>query len=212
VTARPIGTNEQAAASLAALVGMRTVAGTSLAHLPTIAVIDEISGQLLALSNAGALRLAATCGIGLGPPPPTADYSPSAALERFLRARDRRCRFPGCRARAHRCDLDHNQPWPAGGTTADNLCALCRHHHRLRHQAPGWRMRRLPDGGIEWTTPGGQRLTTYPLRYGTDAPPPPEPPSAPTTPPALDPPLTATERVLGRPLPPGAVDDDPAPF
>ena len=226
------------AAGLADLLGLRTVAGTALTHPPTIAVVDELTGQLLALTNATEIRHAASCGRpacrtgrracdhpprgpGLGPPPPTPGYGPSAALQRFVRARDRRCRFPGCRAAAIRCDLDHNLPWPAGPTSADNLCCLCRHHHRLSHQAPGWTMRRLPDGGLEWTTPGGHRITTHPLPYGTDdlPPPPADPPTAahprrpPTArPPTISPPLTPTERVLGRPHPPGTIDPDPAPF
>ena len=222
------------AAGLADLLDLRTVAGTALTHPPTIAVVDELTGQLLALTNATEIRHAASCGRpacrtgrracdhpprrpGLGPPPPTPGYGPSAALQRFVRARDRRCRFPGCRAAAIRCDLDHNLPWPAGPTSADNLCCLCRHHHRLSHQAPGWTMRRLPDGGLQWTTPGGHRITTHPLPYGTDdlPPPPADPPTGgpPTAgPPTISPPLTPTERVLGRPHPPGTIDPDPAPF
>jgi hypothetical protein len=223
---------EAAAARIAQLLGLTTVAGTALANLPAIAVTDEISGQLLALTTAAGLRAAATCsrracrtgkrpcthpadGPGLGPPPATPGYRPSVPLERFVAARDRRCRFPGCRAPAIRCDLDHNMPWPAGTTSADNLCCLCRHHHRLSHQAPGWTMRRLPDGGLEWTTPGGDRITTHPPRYGTDDTGPPGTPDAEAArsqPPPLDPPLTARELVLGLPLPPGTVDDDPAPF
>ncbi|MGZ4465067.1 MAG: HNH endonuclease signature motif containing protein, partial [Nocardioides sp.] len=182
--------------------------------------------------DAAEIRRAATCdrpacrtgrepctheptGPGLGPPPDTPGYSPGARLDAFTRARDRRCRFPGCRTRAERCDLDHTTVWPHGATSEDNLCCLCRHHHRLRHQAPGWSLRRLPDGGLEWTLPGGNTITTHPPRHGTDDPPPPNPPPPETEssqPPPLDPPLTARERVLGRPLPPGAVDDDPPPF
>ena len=61
------------------------------------------------------------------------------------------------------------------------------------------------------------RITTHPLPYGTDdlPPPPADPPTAgpPTAgPPTISPPLTPTERVLGRPHPPGTIDPDPAPF
>ena len=59
-------------------------------------------------------------------------------------------------------------PGRPGPTSADNLCCLCRHHHRLSHQAPGWTMTRLADGGLRWTTPGGDTITTHPPRYGTD--------------------------------------------
>ena len=73
-------------------------------------------------------------------------------------------------------------------------------------------MHRLADGGLKWTTPGGERLTTYPPRYGTEGDlPPPRPPSQPAAT-TVPPPLTPTERVLGRPLSAGTVDDDPAPF
>jgi hypothetical protein len=67
-------------------------------------------------------------------------------------------------------------------------------------------MRRLDDGGLHWTTPGGQQLTTHPPRYGTDDHP---PPTIPEPPP---PPRTLRERVLGRPRDPGEPDDDPPPF
>jgi hypothetical protein len=226
--------DESTAATLADLLAVRRLAGTGLAHIPEIAVIDEISGQLLALTNATQLRHTATCGRptcrtgrrpcthppqgpGVGPPPATDGYSPSDPLGRFVRARDRRCRFPGCRAAAIRCDLDHNTPWPAGATSADNLCCLCRHHHRLSHQAPGWTMTRLPDGGLQWTTPGGDTITTHPPRYGTDDDlSPPGLASARTLGPGASQPvsrrLTAAELLAGRPLPPGVVDRDPPPF
>jgi hypothetical protein len=104
-------------------------------------------------------------------------------------------------------------PWPHGTTSHDNLCCLCRHHHRLSHQAPGWTMHRLDDGGLQWTLPGGQQVTTYPPRYGTDDPPPAIPPPQP--PPSnreTSKPLTTTERILGRRLPLDGIDAGPAPF
>ncbi|MFL6130004.1 MAG: DUF222 domain-containing protein [Mycobacteriales bacterium] len=88
-------------------------------------------------------------------------YSPSAALAHLVRTRDRTCRFPGCRHPARRCDLDHTTPWPAGPTTADNLAALCRHHHRLKHQT-SWTVRAGPDAELEWTSPTGHAYTTTP--------------------------------------------------
>jgi hypothetical protein len=199
---RPVSLHQPPAPGLGQLLALPSTAGTTLSQLPRIAIVEELSGQLLALTNATTIRHAATCrhpqcrtgqrpcthppaGPGLGPPPPTDGYSPSDPLARFVRARDRRCRFPGCRAAAIRCDLDHNRPWPHGTTSAENLCCLCRHHHRLSHQAPGWTMTRLPDGGLQWTTPSGHTITTHPIGYGTDDDLPPPPPDQ--TPPPPDP-------------------------
>jgi hypothetical protein len=68
-------------------------------------------------------------------------------------------------------------------------------------------MRRLPDGGLEWTTPGGTVLTTYPPPYGTDdLPPPPAPPEPPP------PPRSLQDRILGRPYTAENHRTDPAPF
>ncbi|MEX5295387.1 DUF222 domain-containing protein [Kocuria sp. CPCC 205268] len=62
-------------------------------------------------------------------------YAVPADLKSRLRARDGTCRFPGCRRRASRCDLDHTVAWADGGrTSADNLAHLCRHHHLLKHR------------------------------------------------------------------------------
>lgn len=166
------------------LLSARALSGTALAHRPQVALVDELTGQLLALTDAAGLR----AGRPLGPPASTDAYSPTAALQRFVGLRDRRCRFPGCRKRPVRCDLHHRRPWPAGATAHDYLCCLCRHHLRLVHQAPGWRLRGLADGGLEWTTPTGQVLVTHSPRFGADDDLPPPGPAEERPPPEHDPP------------------------
>ena len=95
-------------------------------------------------------------------PPPVDRYRPSAAHRRFLEHRDRTCRHPGCGQRVGRVDLDHVVPYPEGRTDCDNLCCLCRRHHRLKTFAPGWRFVLTPDGRLEVTTPSGITRTTRP--------------------------------------------------
>jgi hypothetical protein len=82
-------------------------------------------------------------------------YVPGRALDRFVRKRDRTCRFPGCPRNADRCDLDHTVPFPAGSTVPRNLAALCRHHHLLKHHA-GWTCDQLDDGSLRWVSPTGR--------------------------------------------------------
>jgi hypothetical protein len=83
-------------------------------------------------------------------------YLPPQALKDFLMARDRRCRFPGCRRSAHLSDLDHAQSWETGGETSlQNLGALCRRHHRLKTHG-GWKLESFSDGSCTWTSPAGK--------------------------------------------------------
>lgn len=86
-----------------------------------------------------------------------ARYRPSAEIKRLLAARDQRCRFPGCRVPAARCDIDHTIDAQHGGpTSSDNLAHLCRGHHTLKHNT-GWRVTQRPDGVLEWVSPTGRR-------------------------------------------------------
>ncbi|WP_222264145.1 HNH endonuclease signature motif containing protein [Modestobacter marinus] len=90
------------------------------------------------------------CGCAvLDRPPPVDRYTPTPAQRRFLRARDRWCRHPGCRR-------------PAGRTDCANLCCLCRRHHRLKTHAPGWRFAVRCDGVLTGTTSSGVTRTTRP--------------------------------------------------
>lgn len=53
-------------------------------------------------------------------------------LRQLIEFRDGTCQAPGCMVAAEHCDIDHRIPWPRGETTASNLWALCRKHHRLK--------------------------------------------------------------------------------
>jgi hypothetical protein len=87
-------------------------------------------------------------------------YEPPQGLIDFLIARDRTCRFPGCRRSAALSDLDHAQSWEDGGTTSlDNLGALCRRHHQLKTHG-GWQIESRSDGSCTWTSPLGKIYQT----------------------------------------------------
>ncbi|MFE7195581.1 HNH endonuclease signature motif containing protein [Microbacterium oxydans] len=106
-------------------------------------------------------------------------YRPNAQLRRHLRARDQRCRFPGCGIVARKCDLDHNRAAASGGATCEsNLSAFCRRHHMLKHHSP-WHVEQRPGGVLEWTSPTGREYIDPPPPQNTvvftDEPPPDEP-------------------------------------
>ncbi|HWK78358.1 MULTISPECIES: HNH endonuclease signature motif containing protein [unclassified Microbacterium] len=94
-------------------------------------------------------------------------YRPSAEMRRYLRARDRRCRFPGCRMLARLCDDDHTVDHAYGGPTdLGNLADLCRRHHTTKHHTP-WRVRQLGGGDLEWTSPTGRIYVDRPPGVAT---------------------------------------------
>ncbi|MGY1847991.1 MULTISPECIES: DUF222 domain-containing protein [unclassified Blastococcus] len=167
---------------LADLLG--STGGGGLAERPRIALTDALSGTLLALTDLPGLRRAGSCDRpccrrstgrcthdlsdrpGLGAPGPSTGYRPSGELDRWVRARDRRCRFPGCRRRVPRGgELDHHRPYPDGPTSAGNLAGYCTTDHRGKHQAPGWRHDLGSEGTLTVTTPSGLVATTSPPPY-----------------------------------------------
>ena len=83
-------------------------------------------------------------------------YQPSAEQRRFLRLRDQHCRFPGCRAPVHRCDVDHTIPASEGGPTAtSNLAHLCRKHHVMKTHTD-WDVTQFGGGVLKWVSPSGR--------------------------------------------------------
>ncbi len=86
-----------------------------------------------------------------------ATYRPNAALDRFVRGRDRTCRFPSCTQPSIRCDLDHTVAFHTadGKTVQGNLIPLCRHHHRLKHET-AWSYTVRTNGDVAWTSPSGR--------------------------------------------------------
>ena len=113
----------------------------------------------------------------------TDTYQRTAAIDRYLRARDRHCRWPGCTAPAIRCEIDHGIDWALGGATdVRNLCCLCQRHHTQK-QFTRWTVRQLSDGVIEWTSPTGRVYIDHPDPYRSPCPgPAPDPSAAAETP------------------------------
>jgi len=88
-------------------------------------------------------------------------YTPTNEMKRFLRARDQRCRFLGCRTPAARCEIDHNHDYALGGQTElTNLADFCARHHPLKHpdldDIVRWTAHQLSDGTVRWTSPLGR--------------------------------------------------------
>ncbi len=143
---------------LETLTGLTETSGELAGYGPVIA---DIARQVVAEQENAEWRWAAT-------DPDTGQVlhdgittrRPSAALKRDVQARNPTCVFPGCRMPSIDCDLDHRVAVIDGGpTTRCNLAPLCRHHHRVKHQAP-WKPTLAPNGNHTWLSRLGHTYTT----------------------------------------------------
>ncbi|WP_104104997.1 HNH endonuclease signature motif containing protein [Arthrobacter sp. 08Y14] len=144
-----------------------------------------------------------------------------AGLQRWLRARDGTCRFPGCRTNAVMAEIDHTKPWSHGGSTDhDNLEHLCRRHHMFKSRG-FWKARQHSPGIIEWTSPGGRTYRTDPhltLATGLSTRPSTAPNTGPNTGPRSGPRVEDTKPAVSRISgwiaadEPSGYADDPPPF
>ncbi|KAA0023640.1 HNH endonuclease signature motif containing protein [Antrihabitans cavernicola] len=113
------------------------------------------------------------------PPPGALDYRPDAETVAIVRARDRHCRFPGCRMPAKKCQVDHvipfrhHAPHAGGWTIPSNLQCLCAFHHQLKTMKL-WTAKMLPGGIIIWTSSYGTTHITLPDGGMTASPPDPD--------------------------------------
>ena len=79
-------------------------------------------------------------------------------LRRAVIARDRCCRFPGCRQRPAACQAHHIRPRSQGGSTSlNNLILLCAFHHLIAIHRWGWHLTLHPDGTVTAVSPDKQR-------------------------------------------------------
>jgi hypothetical protein len=136
--------------------------------LPTLLGLAENPGQLAgygAIPASVARRLAADGNWQRFVSDPTTGnlldfgrekYTPPQELVDYLLARDRVCRFPGCRRTGQGSDIDHAQSWETGGeTNPANLGLLCRRHHRMKTHG-GWSLESNLDGSCTWKSPKGK--------------------------------------------------------
>jgi hypothetical protein len=168
--------------------GLQASAGCDL----LLSLVDPVSGRLRAVVTRKQLEAlvrhgcrehpAGDCGCPLlDRPAKTDSYRPTAAQRIFIKTRDRTCRFPGCHNKAGWADADHVIAHACGGETAcQNLCCLCRRHHRLKTHARSWLFAMTADGILTVTTPAGITHTTRPPGL---APPPPAVPNPDDDPP-----------------------------
>lgn len=148
-----------------------TIAASTLAgHDDMMAELDGIGPVHPDIARSLAGRAPSFSRLFLGPDGMVANvdtYVPSNRMKKYLRARDQHCRFPGCRAKTSRCEIDHNCDHAFGGATSlCNLACFCTSHHPLKHpdvdDRHRWTVRQEPEGALVWRSPLGREYIDSP--------------------------------------------------
>lgn len=148
-----------------------TIAASTLAgHDDTMAELDGVGPVHPDFVRSLAGRASSFSRLFLDPSGMVANvdtYVPSSRMKRYLRARDQHCRFPGCRTKTSRCEIDHNCDRAFGGETSlCNLACFCTSHHPLKHpdldERHRWTVRQDPEGTLVWRSPLGREYVDSP--------------------------------------------------
>jgi hypothetical protein len=135
------------------------------AELEGYGTITAHEARMMALAPGSELRRLFTAPSGKLLAVDPRKYRWSAALERLVQATHRTCTFQGCEMQAHRCDLDHRDPFSKGGYTCEhNLHPACRFHHGQK-TAGMWSVHTEGDATVWVSTATGRRYVTHPEPY-----------------------------------------------
>ena len=96
---------------------------------------------------------------------PMLAMSPVAASRKFIQKRDGTCRFPTAGEAPPAANPTTSPPTPAADPPPPwNLASLCKHHHRVKHNA-GWTLTMTRQGACTWTDPHGRQYATNPADH-----------------------------------------------
>lgn len=152
---------------LTTLVGLAEFPGDLAGFGPVIA---DIARQIVAEQTDSTWRFSVYDPLGQLIHHGTTQRRPAARDAAFVKARDRACRAPGCRAPARHCDIDHTDDYASSRDSRRcNLACLCRRHHLLKHLEQT-ELLQLKPGVLGWTTPLGQHYATHPEPFTFNVP------------------------------------------
>ncbi|GAB3879612.1 DUF222 domain-containing protein [Kibdelosporangium lantanae] len=91
--------------------------------------------------------------------------APSRTLTRYLHARDRTCRVPGCTAIAETSEVDHTvRRADSGPTNPGNTGAYCKYHNLWKERS-SWQVSQPSPGTFTFVSPEGRVYTSPPEPY-----------------------------------------------